>query len=466
MDNDKHIVVIGAGFAGLQAVLTLADESGVRVTWVDRHNYHLFLPLLYQVATASVEAPDIATPARDVLRKYRNVRFVLGTADRIDLTTRRVVVDGAELEYDALIVATGSKTAELGVAGVKEHGHTLKDLSEALLIRERIVSACEEAAQTADADRVRSLLSFTIVGGGPTGVEMAGALAEYRLHVMPRVYPEIDPELCRILLVDSSERPLSMMSKHASSYARGRLEEYGVELLLETRIGKVTQHGVVTDDGREIDSFTVIWAAGVQGVVIEGLPEPGQGSRIETDDTLALHSQPEVFIAGDLNGMIERDTDGPLPQVAAVATQQGVTAAHNALAQVRGTKPERFRYRNYGSMVTVGRHRAVMERGVLKVTGFPAWIAWLAVHLVKLVGGRNRLMVLLSWLHMYFTRDFAVRVLTRRHVFPRRPDARTATNDEHPSPDVPAEGPDPDEAPPGELFARAQESDGEAGQPD
>lgn len=457
----KHIIVIGAGFAGLHAILELTGHPDVRVTWIDRNNYHLFLPLLYQVATATVEAPDIAQPARDVLRKHRNVRFVLGEVDRIDRGERTVWVDGAPINYDALIVATGSETAKLGVPGVDEHAHGLKYLDEAVAIRERLVSACEEAAQTDDPERKRALLSFAIVGAGPTGVEMAGALAEFRRNVMPRVYPEIDPDFCRIVLIDSSERPLSVLSKRTSAYARRMLESYGVEMRLDTRIAEVTDTGVNTEDGDRIDAFTVVWAAGVSGASIQGLPEPDERGRVATTRSLALQDDSAVFVVGDVNSLVDPSSGKPYPQVAAVATQQGTHAARNALRLVQDEPLADFSYRNYGTMITVGRHRAAVERGFVRVTGFPAWLAWLAVHLLKLTGARNRLMVLLSWLHMYVTRDFAVRVLVRRHKFPATTPAENAGD--FPVPDVPSDGPDPDVPPPGELFAASQEEHGEPG---
>jgi NADH:ubiquinone reductase (H+-translocating) len=455
---ETHIVVIGAGFAGTNAVMELADHPSVRITWIDRQNYHLFLPLLYQVATATVEAPDIAQPARDFIKKHRNARFVLGSADRVDLSEQTVWVDGAPIRYDYLIVATGSKTAELGVPGVGEYAHGLKDLSEAMAIRNQFVSACEEAAQTSDPERSRALLTFAIVGGGPTGVEMAGALAELRRNVLPKIYAEIDPRDCHIVMIESSDRPLSMLSKRTSAYAAKTLKEYDVELRLSTRVAEVTERGVRTEDGDEIDAFTVIWAAGVSGAPASGLPEPEKGGRIETTQYLSLPTNPNVYVSGDVNGLLNPSTGKPYPQVAAVATQQGVAAARNILRQIDGDRQVPFRYRDLGTMVTVGRHRAVAERGFLRVTGFVAWAAWLFVHLVKLVGGRNRVMVLLSWLHLYFTRDFAVRVLYQRHHFPK-PEHVTQPS-EFPRPEVPPEGPDTDEPPPGELFERAQEEHG------
>jgi NADH:ubiquinone reductase (H+-translocating) len=462
--DDQHVIVIGAGFAGATAVRELAGQDGVRVTWIDRQNYHLFLPLLYQVATATLEAHDIAQPARDFIKRHRNVQFVLGTCDRVDLDAQTVWVDGADLHYDYLIVATGSETARLGVPGVEEHAFGLKSLNEAMEIRNRLWSACEEAAQTVDRERIRALLTFAVVGGGPTGVEMAGALAEVRLHVLPRVYPEVDPNLFRIMLIDSSDRPLSVLSEGTSAYTARTLEEYGVELRLDTRVAEVTERGVRTQDGDEIDAYTVVWAAGVQGSPIEGLPEPDKRKRIETTPWLSLPDYPNVYIVGDVNGLVDRSTTKPFPQVAPVATQQGRHAARNILHETRGERRRRYRYRNLGTMITVGRHRAAAERGRLRITGFPAWFAWLFVHLIKLVGGRNQFMVLVSWLHMYFTRDFAVRVLYQRHRFPPRPEVPQVTD--VPVPQVPSEGPDPDEPLPGDLAVAAQEEYGDARQQD
>jgi NADH dehydrogenase len=462
--EDQHVIVIGAGFAGAAAVRTLAGQEGVRVTWIDRHNYHLFLPLLYQVATATVEAHDIAHPARDFIKRQRNVQFVLGTCDRVDLAAQTVWVDGAALHYDHLIVATGSATARLGVPGVEEHAFGLKSLNDGMDIRNRLWSACEEAAQTADPDRIRALLTFAIVGGGPTGVEMAGALAEVRLHVLPHVYPEVDPELFRIIIIDSSDRPLSVLSEDTSAYAARTLEEYGVELHLNARVANVTERGVRTEAGRDIDAYTVIWAAGVQGAPIEGLPEPDRRKRVATTPYLSLPAHDNVYVVGDVNGLVNRATGMPYPQVAPVATQQGRHAARNVLRVVRGQPRRRYRFQNLGTIITVGRHRAAAERGRLRITGFPAWFAWLAVHLLKLVGGRNRVIVLVSWLHMYVTRDFAVRVLYHRHRFPPLPEVPQVTD--VPVPQVPAEGPDPEAPLPGELAVAAQEEHGERSQQD
>lgn len=415
-----HVVIIGAGFAGLAAVRALLDQPEVKLTLVDRHNYHLFVPLLYQVAIAGLEAPDIAHPARDVLQDHPDASFVLGEVQRIDRDNRTVYVDDEPLPYDYLIVASGSQTNTLGVDGVVENATGLKSVADAMSIRDRILSACEEAAHLTDPDRIGALLTFTIVGGGPTGVELAGALAEIRGKMLPRYYPDIDPNLYRVVLIDSSSRPVSMLSEDSSAYARKTLTELGVELRLDTRISEVTPLGVRTEEGEFIDSLNTIWAAGVTGSPMDGLPEPGRGNRVSTTPLLTLDGDPRVYVTGDVNGYIPPRQEKPYPQVAPMAVQQGEHAAQNIVRHMSGQKLKRFKYHDRGSMVTVGRGRAVAERGPIKITGFPAWFAWLVIHLLKLSGGRNKALVLISWLHGYVTYDFAVRVLHQRHRFPRK----------------------------------------------
>ena len=419
----KHVVVIGAGFAGLYATRELFKDDSLRVTLVDRHNYHLFLPLAYQVAIAGLESSDIAHPVRDVVRRHPHTSFVMGDVEKIDREQQKIVVDGEDLPYDYLIVASGSKTNTLGIPGVEEHAIGLKDMHDALRIRNRILSACEEASLLTDDEQIAPLLTFLIVGGGPTGVELAGSLGEIRRRILPRYYPEIDRSLFRVVLIESSDRPLSMLDKRLSSYTEESLKEFGVELRLGTRVSEVTPQGVHTEDGEFIESFTTIWAAGVTGAPIDGLGEPDKGGRIPTRHTLQLEDDPHVYVVGDLNGYIPPRKDAPLPQVAQMATQQGIHAAKNVLRQVEGEKLKRFKYKDHGTMVTVGRRRAVVERGRLKFTGFPAWFALFAVHLVKLTGGRNRLRVFTNWVYNYVHYDFAERVIYDRETFPKAPGA-------------------------------------------
>ncbi len=415
----KHVVVVGAGFAGLYATKELRKHSDARITLVDRHNYHLFAPLLYQVAAAALEGADILHPARDVVRDHPSSRFILGEVTRVNREQRTITVEDEELAYDYLIVATGSRTNTLGVPGVEDHAIGLKEIKEGMRIRNRILSACEEAAQLTDENQVRALLTFVVVGGGPTGVELAGSLGQLTVRVLPRYYPEIDPSLYQVILIESSPRVLSGMSEKSSAYAAASLKDFGVDLNLGTRVSEVGPQGVYTTKDEFIESFTKIWAAGVIGAPVEGLAQPGPGHRIPTTAFLNLPDDPRVYVAGDLNGYIPPGKKWPYPQVAPMAMQQGVHAARNILRDMRGQRLRRFTYSDRGTMVTVGRKRAVAEIGFVKIKGAIAWIAWFAVHLLKLTGGRNRLRVLVTWVYNFVTYDFAERVIQDREYFPK-----------------------------------------------
>ena len=419
----KHVVVIGAGFAGLYALRELLEDERVRITIVDRNNYHLFLPLAYQVAIAGLEPSDITHPVRDVIRNHPRASFVMGDATAVDRANKTITVNDEAMPYDYLIVASGSTTNTLGIQGVEEHAIGLKGLDEALRIRNRILSACEEASQLADPEQIKPLLTFVIVGAGPTGVELAGSLGEIRRRILPRYYPEIDPDHFRVILVEASPRALSVLAEKLSAYTEEALKQFGVELRLDTKVSEVTPYGVHIDGGEFIEAFTTIWAAGVSGAPVDGVAEPGRGSRIPTRPTLQLEDDPFVYVTGDLNGYIPPRQERPLPQVAPMATQQGQHAARNIRLQISGKRLKRFKYQDNGTMVTVGRKRAVVERGVLKFTGFPAWFAWLAVHLVKLTGGRNRLGVFINWVYNYARYDFAERAIYEREHFPTAPGA-------------------------------------------
>lgn len=411
----KHVVVLGAGFAGLSAVKQLARRRDLRITLIDRNNYHLFQPLLYQVAIAGLEAPQIAWPIRAILRRYANVRFLMGNVQSVDPVDKRVWVDGRAMSYDYLVVAAGSTTHDYGIAGVREHAIPLKSLGDAMRIRDRILSAVEEAVRTVEEERRRALLTFVIAGGGPTGVELAGALAELKRHVIARDYPEIEPEAIRIILLEASSRLLNTLSPASSAYTRRTLEQMGVQVRTETPVSAVSPFGVELKDGEFIPSYTVIWTAGVKGVPPEGIPSGKQG-RVVTAPQLYLAEHPDIYVVGDLNGL---EIDGRLlPQVAPMAKQQGAWAARNILRRLAGKPELPFRYRDKGTLVTIGRNHAVGEVKGLRFQGRLAWLTWLAVHIYYLTGLRNQVMVLANWVYSYFTYDFAVRVTHQRHRFP------------------------------------------------
>lgn len=415
--DQKHVVVVGAGFAGLHAVRVLAKSAAVRVTLVDRHNYHLFQPLLYQVAIAGLEAPQVAYPVRAFLRRRRDVRFRLGHVDGIDPRAQVVSIEGEALKYDQLIVGVGTRTAHFGIPGAVEHAVGLKDLREAMTIRDRVLSACEQATQTDDPKRRKALLTFAIVGGGATGVELAGALGELRRHVIPRDYPEIDLADVRVVLIEAAPRLLGHLSQNSSAYAERFLRSLGVTVMTSTAVAEVRPKGVWTKGGEWIDCYNTVWSAGVAGVSIPGLPEPAHAGRIATRPTLNLDDAPEVYVVGDLNCLEDPSARGPFPLIAPVAIQQGTCAARNILRTIRGEPEMPFRYNDRGNMVTLGRNHAIAEIGSRTITGFPAWSAWLGIHLFNLIGFRNRMMVLSNWAYSYFTYDFAVRIIHDRLRF-------------------------------------------------
>lgn len=418
--SKRHIVIAGIGFAGLECARELADQPGILVTVVDRNNHHLFQPLLYQVAIAGLEAPEIAEPARALLRKHRNIRFRMGTVQSVDLERKIVDVDGYRMRYDYFVVATGSTTAHFNIPGIEEYALEMKTLDQALSIRDQILSACEEATREKNADRRRALLTFIVVGGGATGVELTGALAELRLHVLRRDYPEIEPDEFRVIMIESSSYPLESMGAKLGTYTDRTLRDhFQVEVISDTRVTEVLPDGVITNHGDHIRAYTVVWTAGVVGARFDGLPEPIGGGRLETDESLSLPAYPDVFVTGDINAAIDPKTGAPYIQLAQTAVQQGRQTGQNILRNIAGLPSKPFEYNDKGVLVTIGRNRGVADVAGSQFTGFPAWVAWLGIHLVLLVGFRNRLLVLMSWIYSYVTYDFAVRILRNVKTFPK-----------------------------------------------
>ncbi|GGN01539.1 pyridine nucleotide-disulfide oxidoreductase [Thermus composti] len=392
---EEGIVIVGGGFGGLAAAKAL-DRAGVPYLLLDARNHHLFQPLLYQVATGFLEAPAIAYPLRPLLRKGR---FLLARVEGVDLKGRRLLLEGGEaLPYRHLIVATGSRPHDLGVLGVGEHALFLKTLEDALKIRNRLLKVLEEAAWG------QKSLRFVVVGGGPTGVELSGALAEFLRYVLPRDFPEIPGT--EVHLLEAGPRLLPAFRPGLSAYALKALSGLGVRVALQAQVDRVEKGGVVLKDGTFFPADLVLWAVGVRGNPLPGLPQDPRG-RVPTDPYLRLPDHPEVYVVGDVNGL-------GLPGVAPVALQQGAWAAHNLLRTLKGEAPLPFRYRDRGQLAVIGRNKAVAELGRLAFAGFPAWLLWALVHVRELIGFRNRLLVLLSWALAYFFREPGVRVLWGR----------------------------------------------------
>jgi NADH dehydrogenase len=407
-----HVVIVGGGFGGLYAAREL-DGAQVRVTVLDRRNHHLFQPLLYQVATAALNPSDIAAPIRSILRRQRNALVLLGEAAAVDVPGQRVILaDGGALAYDYLILATGATHSYFGQDGWAAHAPGLKTIEDALDIRRRVFLAYEAAEREADPARRREPMTFVIIGAGPTGVELAGALAEISRHAMSHDFRRIDPGRARIVLVEGLDRVLPTYPPALSAKARGQLERLGVEVRTGARVTAIDESGVALGDER-IPARTVLWAAGVAASPLArtlGVPLDRAG-RVRVEPGLNIPGRDDVFVVGDLAAL---EQDGrPIPGVSPAAIQEGRHAAHNVLARVRGEPLAAFRYLDKGSFATIGRGAAVGElRGGIRISGFPAWIAWLAIHIYFLIGFRNRLAVMFGWAYSYLTYRRGARLIT------------------------------------------------------
>ncbi len=418
MEGKPRVVILGAGFGGLEAAKSLAGKD-VDVTVVDKRNHHLFQPLLYQVATAGLAATDIAAPIRNILSDQENCTVLLGRATAIDPKARTLTLDTGEgvtaLEYDALILACGMTNAYFGHDDWEAAAPGLKSLEEALDVRRRVLLAFEAAEGVEKPEERSALLTFVVIGGGPTGVELAGALAEIARQTMMKNFRHFDPSEAKVILVEGGARVLSAFPTELSQYARDELASLGVDVRTKA-FAKVIDKGGVTiqeNGGPEerIDARTVLWAAGVGGVpVVKTLGVPLQrGGRVEVDATLRVKGLERVFAIGDIAALVQ---DGePLPGVAQVAIQGGRIAAKNALRTFAGRELVPFRYKNLGEMATIGRSRAVAVIGKMRMTGMLAWLAWLFVHLMALVGFRNRVVVLLEWAWAYVSYQRSARVI-------------------------------------------------------
>ncbi len=410
--SPPHVVIIGGGFGGLSAARTLG-KADVRVTLVDRRNHHLFQPLLYQVATATLSPGDIAAPIRWILRRVRNVRVILGDVRRVDVAARRIELDdGAMLHYDYAIVATGASHAYFGRPEWGEHAPGLKTLEDAIGIRRRVLLAFERAEREEDAMKRRDLLTFVLVGGGPTGVELAGTLAEIARQTLRDEFRSIDTSRARIVLVEAGPHILATFAPGLRDAARASLRRLGVEVREDTRVTGIDAHGVMLGDDR-LDAGTVLWAAGVAAsplVATLGVPTDAAG-RVIVEPDLSIPGHAGVFVVGDAAAVLHQ-TGAPLPGVAQAAMQGAAHAARSIVRRTRGEATEPFVYRDKGSMAIVGRNSAIADLGWARFSGGLAWLAWLFLHIVMLIGFRSRLVVLLQWAVAYLTFQRSVRLIT------------------------------------------------------
>lgn len=405
------VVIIGAGFGGLSAAKALGGKP-VDVTLVDRSNHYLFQPLLYQVATAGLSPANIAQPIRSILRKYRNIEVLMADVTAIDTSAKQVIAGEHRVPYDHLIVATGARHSYFGHPEWEEHAPGLKTLDDALDIRRRLLIAFEKAEATTDPVERESLLTFVVVGAGPTGVEMAGAISEIARETMLSDFRNIDPTETRVLLLDAADRVLPTFDPGLSAQAESQLRNLKVDVRLGVSVQGVSADGVTTAQG-QIPARTVIWAAGnAASPLVKLLPGTcDRAGRMQITPELNLPDHPELYVIGDAAHCLGKEGK-PLPGVSPVAMQQGKCAAKNILARAKGEPPQTFSYWDRGSMATIGRNRAVADAHFMKFGGFLAWLAWVFVHLVFLMDFRNRVSVFLIWVYSYFTRDQGARLIT------------------------------------------------------
>lgn len=413
----KHVVIVGGGFAGINAAKALGKSSDVKVTLIDKNNYHLFQPLLYQVAMSALNAGEIAYPLRMLLSRYRNVTVFKGVVKSVDPRSKTVFTDFGEISYDYLVLACGAKHHYFGHNEWEEFAPGLKTVGQAAEIRRRVMDAYENAERSGNDLEKKKLLTFVIVGGGPTGVELAGSIGEMSRYYLSKYYKNIDPKLTRIFIVHSAARILNTFSSDLSSKATRALEKLGVQVWTCSVVNSIDADGVQVGNER-IEAGTVLWAAGVRATSI------GRKIGFETDKTnriivlpdLSVPGYPEIFVGGD-QANFALEGGGTLPGLASVAIQEGQSIGRNIMLDIIGEPRTPFRYRDKGQMATIGKNASIAERGNVRLSGLPAWIIWLAVHIFYLSGVKHRIIVLLQWGWSYFTFGHGARIVNKEWRF-------------------------------------------------
>lgn len=408
-----HVVIIGAGFAGLTAAKKLRNAP-VRITLVDRNNYHLFQPLLYQVAIAGLVPSQVAYPLRTIFRNQKNLTFQMGEVTSIDLEAKYVKLNGSVIVYDYLILAVGGETNFFGMDTVRKNGFQLKDIESAVDTRNHLLKMFENASREADAEKRKSMLTFVVVGGGPTGVETSGALAELISHVMRKEYPTLDIRETRVLLLEAGNALIASYPDELRKATLRLVKKKNVEVMFNAKLTDYNGQRVLLADGTEIKTNTLIWTAGVKASGITsrlGVQVAGSG-RVRAEATLQLPGHPEVYVLGDAS-YLENGNGQPLPMLSTVAIQQGNTVAENIKRALKGLAQKPFHYKDPGLLATIGRNAAVARLWGLSFSGFIAWLIWVGLHIYRIIGFRNRLVVLITWAWDYFFYDNQVRLITR-----------------------------------------------------
>lgn len=412
--NQKRVVIIGGGFGGL-AVARKLKRADLQVVLIDHNNYHLFQPLLYQVATAGLEPDSIAFPLRKIFKRHKNLSFRMAEVQRIDAEKKLVHTSIGPLDYDYLVLATGSQTSFFGHDDLAEKVMTLKSIPEAMELRSLMLETLERAVLSVDVEQREALMNFVVVGGGPTGVETSGALGELKRHILPADYPDLDIRTLNVHLLEMDERLLRGMSDSAGEQALQALKKLGIKVWLKTGLEAYDGERVTLSTGKTIHTHTVIWSAGVEGAMLAGVPEQSvvRGNRVEVDEFNRVKGLQDVFAIGDLGAMLDDDLPKGHPLLAPVAIQQGELLGKNLIRLISGQEMRPFKYRDKGTLATVGRNRAVADLGRFHFKGFLAWVLWIFVHLMTLVGFRNRMVVFVNWVWNYFTYDRGVRLILR-----------------------------------------------------
>lgn len=413
MKQDPHIVIVGAGFGGLEAAQRLS-KAPVRITLVDKHNYHLFQPLLYQVAIAGLVPSQIAYPVRTIFRDQANLEFRLGEVTHIDFDAQFIQLDGSVIAYDTLILAVGGRTDFFGMNSLREHSLQLKDVESAIDTRNHLLKMFELASREVDAQKRRELLTFTVVGGGPTGVETAGALAELINLVMVKDYPSLDLNEVHVILLEAADHLMESFPEKLRKTTVDLLRKKNVDVLLNTKVVDFNGRKITLGNGDSIDTRTMIWTAGVRAEKLtETLAaEKGRAGRMIVQPTLQHPDHPQVYVIGDA-AFLADENGQPLPMLATVAQQQARHAAGNIRRGLDGRAPEPFTYKDPGLLATIGRNAAVARLWGISFSGWLAWLIWVGLHVYRLIGFRNRLVVILNWAWDYFFYESQVRLITK-----------------------------------------------------
>ncbi|MGB4269217.1 MAG: NAD(P)/FAD-dependent oxidoreductase [Spirochaetota bacterium] len=413
IQNKNKVVVIGAGFGGLWVAKTLAN-TGFHVTIIDKNNYHTFLPLLYQVSAAEVSPEQIASPVRNIVRKHNNIKFIRGAVSKIQYSTKTVLCLGQEIPFDYLVISAGSENNYFNIPGVAAYSFPLKTLDDAMVLRNHILTCFERASFVADEQQRKRLLTVTIVGGGPTGVEFAGALAELVTGPLKKDFPELKNEKISLYLVEASNRLIGMFPEKLGYYTKTQLQKKGVEVLLNTAVTKIDATGVHLNNGNSIPTETVVWTAGVKGELVANdldvttMPN----GRVIVDEYCRVPGYEHIFIIGDLACFTQNGK--PLPMITPVAMQQGKYVGNYLVQKLKGKAAKPFRYKDKGGMVAIGRNKAIAQIAGFHLKGYIAWILWIFIHILYLIGFKNKIFVMINWVWSYIFFEKSVRLILPR----------------------------------------------------